>query len=161
MAGPTRVLHLDRLKRRLEAIPKEARAEIRKALEKSAVELAGMVKNFAPEHSGDLKNSVGYTFGEYIPENSNVRGVSAAGGLGDPDLSVTVHAGDAKAFYAAFVEFGTKAHLQGGKLAGTYHPGTAPKPFFFPAYRLLKKRIKNRIARAVKKAARNVAAGGR
>lgn len=156
----TKVQNVERLKKRLEAIPKAARAEIRKALEKSAQEITTMARVMAPEDSGDLKRSIGYTFGAFTPENSNVRGVEAGAGLGDPDLSVTIHAGDAKAFYAAFVEFGTAPHPQGGEFKGTEHPGTAPQPFFYPAYRLLKQRVKSRINRAVKKAARDVVAGG-
>jgi HK97 gp10 family phage protein len=156
----TKVQNLERLKRRLAAIPKAARAEIHKALEKGAQEIKTMARVMAPQDSGDLRNSVDYTFGAFTPENSNVRGVQAGAGLGDPDLSVTIHAGDAKAFYAAFIEFGTAPHPQGGQFTGTQHPGTPAQPFFFPAYRLLKKRVKSRINRAVKKAARNAVAGG-
>ena len=32
------------------------------------------------------------------------------------------------------VEFGTKPHINGGKFAGTMHPGTAPRPFMRPAW---------------------------
>ncbi len=157
---PTKVQNVERLKRRLAAIPKAARAEIRKALEKGAQEIKTMARVMAPVKDGDLRESIDYTFGAFSPENSNVRGVSASDGLGDPDLSVTIHAGDAKAFYAAFVEFGTAPHPQGGQFTGTQHPGTAPQPFFYPAYRLLKKRVKGRIGRAVRKAARDAVRGG-
>lgn len=37
-------------------------------------------------------------------------------------------------FYAKFVEFGTRARLNGGVYAGTMHPGTAPQPFLRPAF---------------------------
>ncbi len=37
------------------------------------------------------------------------------------------------------------------------HPGTAPHPFFYAAYRTLKKRVKGRISRAMKKAIRESA----
>jgi len=158
---PTKVQNVERLKRRLAAIPKAARKEIRAALEKGAQEIKTMARVMAPQDSGDLRESIDYTFGEYAPANSNVRGVVAGAGLADPDLSVTIHAGDAKAFYAAFIEFGTNPHPQGGQFAGTQHPGTAARPFFFPAYRLLKKRVKSRINRAVRKAARDVANGGK
>jgi HK97 gp10 family phage protein len=157
----TKVQNLDRLKKRLEAIPKAARVEIRKALEKGAQEIKTMARVMAPQDSGDLRESIDYTFGTYEAANPNVRGVVAGGGLADPDLSVTIHAGDAKAFYAAFVEFGTAPHPQGGQFAGTEHPGTPAQPFFFPAYRLLKKRVKGRISRAVRQAARNVVNGGK
>lgn len=39
-----------------------------------------------------------------------------------------------QAFYARFVEFGTAPRINGGKFAGTQHPGTAPQPFMRPAW---------------------------
>lgn len=59
---------------------------------------------------------------------------------GQHELAVEVAAGDKKTFYVGMVEFGTI---------------NAPaQPFFFPAYRSLRKRIKGRTSRAVKKAVR-------
>lgn len=167
-----RIKGVDKLKRKLKAMPKVARDEIHGALQQSAAEMVSTAKNFAPVASGALRNSIDYTFGNYAPENSNVRGVGAGGGkLNDPDLTVTVHAGDAKAYYAAFVEFGTTGHaieaksapalnLHGGVYAESVeHPGASARPFFFPAYRLVKKKVKGRISRATNKAAKKVAAG--
>lgn len=37
-------------------------------------------------------------------------------------------------WYAHFVEFGTKAHINAGKFAGSKHPGTSPDPFLRPAF---------------------------
>ncbi|MBN9243940.1 MAG: HK97 gp10 family phage protein [Mesorhizobium sp.] len=164
---------VNKLKRKLRALPAIAREEIHGALQQSAVEMVEAARNFAPVKSGDLRNSIGYTFGKYSPENSNVRGVGvAANKLNDPDLTVTIHAGDAKAFYAAFVEFGTAAHtikpkrpggllnIFGRTITKVEHPGAAARPFFFPAWRLVKKKAKGRISRATNKAAKKVAAGG-
>lgn len=65
---------------------------------------------------------------------------------GRHDLAVLVTAGSRKAFYARFVEFGTVRKR--------------PRPFFFPAYRSLRKRLKGRMTRAINKAAKRVAASG-
>ncbi len=125
---------------------------MREALEISAKEITDMQKRLAPVDSGDLQRSIGYTFGFYKAENANVRGVSESAGGADPDLSVTIHAGDAKAYYAAFLEFGTQGPYQiGGRFAGTTHPGTTAQPFFYPAYRSLKQRAKSRLTRAMRK----------
>jgi len=124
---------------------------MRQALEQGAQQIVSTAKNLVPKDSGDLERSIGYTFGEYTPANPNVRGVAAGGG-GDPDLSITIHAGDAKAFYAAMVEFGTSPHDNGGKFKGTKHPGTNAAPFFYPAYRANKKSVKARVTRAMNKA---------
>jgi HK97 gp10 family phage protein len=153
-----KIQNLDRLKKKLAELPKVARQEMRKALDQSAAEIVDLQRRFAPVQSGDLRDSIDYTFGAFEAENSNVRGVSGGGGgVGDPDLTVTIHAGDAKAYYAAFVEFGTAPHVSGGKFAGSENPGTTAQPFFYPGFRLGKKKTKSRIARAATKAARRVA----
>lgn len=56
----------------------------------------------------------------------------------DTRISRKVSAGDREAFYAAWVEFG--------------HGQAAPRPFFWPAYRLMKRRFRSRMTRAAKKA---------
>jgi HK97 gp10 family phage protein len=139
------------LLRKLKAIQGKPRKAMRQALETGAGQVVATAKNFVPVADGDLRDSIGYTFGNYAPDNANVRGVSAGGG-GDPDLSVTIHAGNAKAFYAAFVEFGTSPHDAGGLFKGAEHPGTTAQPFFYPAYRANKRSVKSRITRAMKKA---------
>lgn len=131
------------LRRKMAAIPQVARAELRKALEVSASEMVSTARSFAPVDSGALRTSIDHTFGEYKAANANVRGVRAGGGVGDKDLSVTIHAGDASAYYAAFVEFGTQ--------------DSVAQPYFFPAYRLTKKRVRGRMNRALKVAAKKVA----
>ena len=37
-------------------------------------------------------------------------------------------------WHGHFVEFGTGPHRNGGKFAGSRHPGTAPEPFLRPAF---------------------------
>lgn len=65
---------------------------------------------------------------------------SAEARPGEHELKRVVTVGDDVAFYARWVEFGTAQN--------------APQPYFFPAYRLLKKRLSNRIKRAIGKAVR-------
>lgn len=152
-----KISRVENLKRKIAALPVVARDEIDKSLRTSAGEIVSLAKAFAPVESGDLQDSIDYTVGDYTPENSNVRGVS--GSTGTHDLAVTIHAGDAKAFYAAWVEFGTAPHTNGGRFEGTHNPGMSAQPFFYPAFRLGKKRAKSRISRALTKAAKKVAAG--
>jgi HK97 gp10 family phage protein len=149
----------DRFLKKLAAIQGAPRKAMREALRKNAEELSDMQRRMAPVASGDLKRSIGYTFGDYRAANANVRGVGG-GGAGDPDLTVTVHAGDEKAFYAAFIEFGTKGPYKvGGKFAGAMHPGITAQPFFYPSYRALKRRMKSRLTRSGRKAIREAAKG--
>jgi len=115
-----------------------------------------MQKRLVPKDSGALERSIRVVKGSYTPDNANVRGVGGAGD-GDPDLTVRVVAGDATAWYARLVEFGTAPHINRGRFPGTQHPGTRPQPYFFPAVRALRRRVKSRITRATRKAAREIA----
>jgi len=165
-----KVAGLERLKLRVAGIPKEVRAATKAALRKNAQELTAAQKSLVPAESGDLRHSIGYTFGPYKPANSNVRGVSS-GAVGeiDPDLTVIVHAGDEKAYYAAMVEFGTAPHeikpkkapalrLKGNRYVERVdHPGSEPHPFFFPPYRMMRRRLKGRVTRAMRKAVKDAA----
>lgn len=58
-------------------------------------------------------------------------------------LKWRVAAGDETAFYARMVEFGT--------------PRNAASPFFYPAYRALRRGLRARMSRAVRRAIRKVA----
>lgn len=135
----TRVEGLDRLRKKLNAIPEISRQEIRKALEKSAEEIVALAKSLVPVATGELRDSIGWTWGD-APSGSMV----LAEASGPDDLKITVFAGNSEAFYARWVEFGTTKMQH--------------QPFFYPAYRALRKRVRGRITRATRKAAR-IAAG--
>lgn len=141
----------DRLLQKLKAIQGAPRAAMRAALEANAKQMVATARGLVAVDSGALRDSIGYTFGDYAPANANVRGFGGAS-RGDPDLTVTVHAGSDRAFYASMVEFGTRPHLLGGRFAGAQHPGSTPQPFFFPAFRANKKSMKQRLTRAARKA---------
>lgn len=162
----TRILGLQGLRKKLRALPEAARIEIAAAMEAGAAEVVTLAKSLAPVESGDLQNSIGWTWGE-PPKGSIVisrsRPVKNAG-----DMRITIYAGDDKAFYARWVEFGTAAHSlaksadrssrRRANLPGRQHPGARAKPFFYPAYRATRKKLRSRVSRAVTKAAKKVAA---
>lgn len=162
-----KVSNVDRLKKKIAAMPKAIRDDLRTALGQGADEIVSLAKSFAPTDSGDLRDSIDHSFGLYLPANANVRGVGIGGG--GHDLAVTIHAGDERAYYAGWVEFGTAPHsvakgggTVGGRVkarfgGGTPHPGAAAHPFFYPAYRLGKRRARSRITRAMNKAIKRVA----
>lgn len=154
----------DSLLKKLKAIQGAPRKAMRAALEKGAKDVVATAKHFAPVNDGKLRDSIGYTFGEYTPDNPNVRGVATPGG-GDPDLTVIVHAGNRDAYYAAFVEWGTaQAAAEGPRRDKRYksievmtkgsrgHAATPEQPFFYPAYRMHKKRVADAVKRAARKA---------
>lgn len=133
-----RVLGRQALNRKLARLPQAAKDEIRKALVASAREIADLAESLVPKDSGLLAGSIGWTWGD-APKGSISLGQVRGG-----DLTITVYAGDDQAFYSRFVEHGT-----------VNRPAT---PFFFPAYRAVRKRARSRISRATTKAAKRVAA---
>jgi HK97 gp10 family phage protein len=128
-----------RLERRLEAIPKAVRAALKPALAASGNELAALMKQLAPEDEGDLKESIAVTLpGESTPAYSQPGGSRVVG-----ELEVLVTVGNHAVRYPHLQEYGTAHH--------------EAQPFFWPAFRLLRKKLDSRIKRAVGKAVRDEA----
>lgn len=160
---------LSRLQRKLRLLPIVATEEIAKAMEQGAQEIVDLARALVPIDEMVLYESIAWTWGD-APKGSITLARSRRAGRGN--LRITVYAGNDQAYYARWVEFGTKAHsvsLGGGTVAGKKllsegfglgHPGARAQPFFFPAYRASRRRVRSRISRATTSAARKVAAGG-
>ena len=169
-----KLLGLARLERKLRRLPDVATAKIKEVMEQSANEIVRMMKSLVPTGApgssegrqgskpatnyGALRDSIGWTWGS-APKGALTLGRVKGPQLGK-GLTITIYAGDAKAFYARWVEFGTAPHIAGGKFKGAIHPGTAARPYFFPSYRANRKPAKAAIRKAVRAAAKQVAAGG-
>lgn len=145
----------DELLRKMAAMPTAVRSAIRQALAQGADEITDEMKRLAPKRTGKLRNSIAQSWGGGKVRYSSLAGT--AGEAGDPDLSVRISAGSSEVRYAHLVEFGTAPHINGGRFAGTRHPGTTAQAFFFPAYRANRRRVKARISRATTKAVKQVA----
>lgn len=143
------------LARKLRDMPGPVREASRKALADGAEQITEMMRSLVPVDSGDLKNSIGWTWGK-APKGAFA--IATAKDISGNIL--TIFAGNAKAFYARWVEFGTRPHQQGGIRKGTHHPGTTAQPYFFPSYRANKRNVKNSVNRAIRKAIKQVAASG-
>lgn len=124
---------LDALRRKLAAMSTEVRASVQASLNKSGEEMAQLARALAPVDTGNLRDSIVVTkAGESTP-------LYASGGRQKVgDLQVMVTAGDFFTRYVGHVEYGTDK--------------MAARPFFGPAYRVLKKRTKSRTSRDVNKA---------
>lgn len=124
----------DRLRRRLTAIPKAVKEAVEPALMKSGEEIADRMRALAPVDEGDLKDSIAVTPpGQSTPPYSQPGGSTVAG-----ENQVLITAGGDDVRYPHLVEYGTqKAPAQ---------------PFFWPGYRLTRKRAANRTKRAISKA---------
>ena len=127
---------LPELKRKLVALKVKTEAEIQPVMATAAGEVVAMMRRFVPVDEGDLRDSIGWTFGE-APKRTIKIGKFKQG-----SLTVTIYAGGEQAFYAHMVEFGTIK--------------TSAQPFFWPSWRAMRKPIKRRIAKAIQDAVRNV-----
>lgn len=128
---------LKRLLRNMRKMATTPREKVLPALVQSAHELAELQKSFAPVDSGDLRDSIAVTApGQSTPPYSEPGGSRVAG-----PYEAIVTAGNNEVRYPHLVEYGTSK--------------TEAQPFFWPAYRVLKKRIVGRVNRAVKKAVRD------
>ncbi len=124
---------LQAFQRRLAGIPRKAEAEVRKAMEKSADEIVDMMKRLVPVDKGELRDSIGWTWGE-APAGATV----VASAESRDGIAITVYAGGGEAFHARFVEFGTQ-HMPAS-------------PFFHVSWRANRKRVLARTKRALRKA---------
>ncbi|WDR05625.1 HK97 gp10 family phage protein [Devosia rhodophyticola] len=129
---------LARFEARMNAIPKAVREAVQPALAKNADELASAMKHLAEpsRDTGALIDSIHATLpGERTPPYSQPGGNQTAS-----ELEALVTAGNSEVRYAHLVEYGTS--------------DTDAQPFFWPSVRLLKKRLNNRMKRAISKAVR-------
>ncbi len=134
MASP----QLQRLSKRLLAIPKAAKDAVRPSLIAAGEELAGTMKQLAEtsRDTGDLIESIQVTGpGESTPPYSQPGGSTTAG-----ENQVLVTAGNSEVRYPHLVEYGT-VHSQA-------------QPFFWPAFRLKRKKLAQKVKRAVGKSVR-------
>lgn len=152
----SKIKGLDKLNRKLKAIPKEAEVAARKAVVKGATEIQNLQQNLVPYKSGKLHDSIVVTPpGGTTPPYSQPGGSRTAG-----ENEAIITAGNTKVRYAHLVEYGTAPHENKGMFEGTEHPGTSAQPFFWPAYRALRKRVKSRITRTINKAIKDAAQKG-
>lgn len=115
----------DRLRARMKAVPVKVRRALRAQLEANANELVATQKRFADASFSDPSGKLQATIRQQDVSDST-------------RISRKISAGSREVPYAAWVEFGTSKN--------------PPKPYFMPAYRLLKRRFKSRLSRAAKKA---------
>lgn len=129
------IIGLDLLNRKLAAMPKATRAEIRKVLQVSAAEMVTLAKALVPVDSGVLRDSVRSEPGEHelaivVRAGGEATTVAARDGQGDYD-------------YSLGIEFGTSEMPE--------------QPYFWNSFRAIKKKAKGRATRAIRRAARAAA----
>jgi HK97 gp10 family phage protein len=138
----TSILNLARLQRKLDRLPKITKTLIRSRMEEQADTIVAMMKSLAPEMSGELIDSIGWTWGK-LPDGSSV--VAAVKSSLGGDMTITIYAGDEVAYYAGWQEFGTQ--------------NMPAHPYFFVSWRANKKGANRAVRAATRQAAKQVAGG--
>lgn len=139
----------------LKQFPADLKKQIEEAMKQAVGEVVDDMMSRAPVYVGDedirrdkrhkgeairpgaLRDSIGWTWGNAPKGTVSLGSVQQKAPSGDI-LKITIYAGDKEAFYARWVEFGTK------KWRGN--------PFFFATWRNHKSRVRGAITRAVRKA---------
>lgn len=149
---------LSNLNRKLAKLPIVARQMIRQQMEKAADDIVAMMKRLVSKSTdtGDLQMSIGWTWGK-APKGSMV--IASVKATGESGMTITIYAGNSKAYYARWVEFGTARHENGGIFDGSIHPGTTAQPFFYVSWRAFQRPAKRAINKAVRDSAKKVARG--
>lgn len=132
---------IEKVERAFRNLPRSSTAKIADALNRGAEEVAKRAEQIAPEDEGDLKDTI-------KPRSSGIR----QNQRGNPVVYVVAGTSADTANAAFRQEFG-RASGPGD------HRGHPAQPFLFPAYWSLRKRIRGRIARAIKAATKEAARG--
>ncbi|WP_035026601.1 HK97-gp10 family putative phage morphogenesis protein [Gemmobacter nectariphilus] len=131
---------LSSFQRRMRAVPQAAREAIKPVLMKQAEAMADTMRSLAPDDPAtdapDLKSSIAVTGpGEATPPYSQPGGAMVV-----PENAVAITAGNTDVRYPHLQEHGTSKH--------------AAQPFFWPAFRLHRKKALGAIKRGIGKAIR-------
>lgn len=162
-----RIVKRQKMQILLKNLPQELQVQVKHVLSSSAEQITTQMKARVPTRTGKLRASIGYSIG--AKPSRKVFVTSKFGGEGF--LAAYIYAGDrsgkGSAFYAHFVEFGTKAHRissrDGGLLRladnrflkSVYHTGARAKPFFYPVWRVMQPRVTREMRAGLRKVIRN------
>lgn len=128
-----------RLRARLAKIPDVVREAAAAAMEEGAQEIVDAMKMAAPIQSGDLRDSIGWTWGEVPAGSFMIDEIRSGKNKGDQyaTLRIKIYAGNRDAFYARFIEHGTR-HMPA-------------QPFFFSTWKKERAKFRRKIRAAIRK----------
>lgn len=147
-----RITGREAVSKKLLALPKQVKARVGPEIVSQADEMVRMMRALAPVKSGALKRSIG------VDKKSDMAGTySVRVKAGGRPTMVELRKGSGKQWdYALGFEYGIAAHKAGGKFKGAEIPAIRRQPFFWPVYRLVKKKYRRRIANAVRKGIKDI-----
>lgn len=173
---------LERLERRLKVIPAAVLEAVSAEVAGAADQVVGQLKA-AYADDPKLQASAGWSWGEVTGGGSGALGRAKKArteaqriqsrrsqALGAAGLRLTIHAGDAQAFWARWREFGTRPHVirpkspegelvfasRGRKVVAkeVMHPGARARPTFFPIVRGLRRKARSQVAKGMRAGAK-------
>lgn len=146
MAGGTKFLGREALKRRLAKLVPDIEQETATAQLEAAKTLAADIRAHAPVDTGDYRDSIE---GARFADREGDALVKFKNGARDPNAT-----GVFASYIWRFLEFGTSDFINKGRFAGSANPGIAPQPHIFPTFRASRKKIKRHVAKAINRAVR-------
>ena len=137
-----------RLRARLAKIPDIAREAAAAAMEEGAQEIVDAMKKAAPVQTGDLRDSIGWTWGDLPPGTFMIDEIRSGRNQGDQyaTLRIKIYAGNREAFYARFQEFGTRSQ--------------PAQSFFFSTWKAKRAEFRRKIRARVRTAIKETWANG-
>lgn len=167
MNGVSFAVGAARISKRLQAVAKAISPSVEEAMAREAESATAEMRKLVPVRTGDLRDSTDWTFGD-APQDAKFAVVAHRARVVGSFISLTIFSGSFRAFYARWVEFGTKARAPGkyraggglhaakaGKLhdAGAHgHRATKAHPYFWPVWRAHLPLIKKALLGAMQKA---------
>lgn len=130
---------------KLAEVPQLVQDEVVQEMEKSAALLVSEMKALVPEDEGDLKSSIGWSWGD-APAGSLTIGSFRGREFGK--LKITIYAGNS----TTIVTNKRGIEFQNARLQEFGTVNMAANPYFFPVFRANKTRIRSNISRAVTRA---------
>jgi len=130
-------------KKLTKTIPQAIQSAARDAMEKGAQEVVDMMKRLVPRETGELANSIGWTWGE-APAGSMV--VGEVGGRSYNTLRIVIYAGNEK------TRVGERDQFQLARLQEFGTQEMPANPFFFVTWRTKRQRVRSRITRSIRAA---------
>jgi len=137
MARTRKLDGVDTVARAFRRMTRDGAERVTDALNRGADEIAARARVAVPVDSGDMRDTIDV-------DRTEIR----AGATGNPTVYVVAGTTPLTQAYARALEFGRP---EGGA------PAAAARPFLFPAYWSLRKRVRGRIKRAINRAARDAA----
>lgn len=119
-------------------VPARVQAAARVAMEQGAEEVVAMMRRLVPVDQGELRDSIGWTWG------SAPAGAMILGKVGARDyktMRITIYAGNDR----TIVTNERGAEFQNARLQEFGTQAMPAHPYFFVAWRTLKKRVRSRV----------------